>query len=163
MIPARTSDDFPTPEAPTMARSGWLFRRATMPEMSSSRPKKRSASTSWKADRPAKGLSAAPRTISRRPGRSGVSSARSCWAEAKRSERCQRRHRAMIGPSGPRSLRAPPSARTGASSAAGRAEPGAPASSNGCAPVTSSWSMIPTAQISVAWSISSPARCSGDI
>ncbi len=51
--PARTKDDLPAPEGPTMARSGRSRTRLTVAAISSPRPKKRLASFSWKAARPA--------------------------------------------------------------------------------------------------------------
>src|SRR5512133_2367648 len=57
MTPARTSDDFPLPEAPMMARKRVLFRRLTILATSASRPKKRDASFSSKTCMPWNGAS----------------------------------------------------------------------------------------------------------
>ena len=56
--PARTRDDFPYPEAPTMAMNRLAARRASTSSRTSSRPKNRSASSGSNASRPRYGHSA---------------------------------------------------------------------------------------------------------
>ncbi len=51
--PARTNDDLPTPDEPTTAMSGTSRSRWLIAAISRLRPKKRAASCSWNALRPA--------------------------------------------------------------------------------------------------------------
>ena len=101
ITPARISDDLPMPEGPTTATSGRLRSSATMRSMSRSRPKKRSASASWNATRPAKGLLSAAAVAARRPGASASSSVRSARALAVRCSTLLMRQRSITAPSGP--------------------------------------------------------------
>ena len=53
--PARSTEDFPAPDAPNTARNGALVSLVSRSSTSRSRPKKRSASSAWKAPNPTYG------------------------------------------------------------------------------------------------------------
>ncbi|RST16332.1 hypothetical protein EF904_01780 [Streptomyces sp. WAC05950] len=60
MSPARSSEDFPDPDGPKTVRKRWPRTFARSSPVSCSRPKKRSASSGWNADRPAYGAVCRP-------------------------------------------------------------------------------------------------------